>query len=1216
MPGNEWLGRMRVRKTRFFFVLEHIRRTEKYQTLVERIKNGEELPWIRGLLNASIAYFLASLIEEFSDKSFLFVFPSCRESEQVLEEVCTFHNTQSEYRTTQDTLHRDFLLFPAWQNTLFEGAAPSKNISVERMRCLHSLISKDCRKDDDNALAEISNCAVFTPIQSLLYKLVPREILTSACCILRKGDEIEFHEFVSFLIRSGYRQVELVEVKGEFAHRGDILDVFPLTSDSPIRFDFFGDEIDDIRLFDTTSQVSIEKVSSIVITPVSEVCPADISIPHWKSETEKLMNEVGQSTALINDIKNITQKLEDNLKRSQTERWDVIDDPPIDVDGIEVFLPMLYPKTDMLTDYLPDDTIVISVEPRWQIREVEQIREQLQEIIHSKLSDGKLIPPLDNILVHTDVLQSKLDEYSNITISLASSISNSKDAAKDSLSVAESELQFDIKPLGLGKGNYQIVIDYLSRWTREGYLIKVFCETPQQAKRVSEILIERALPPECTSVMVGYISEGFLSESLKLIVISENEIFGNRQRRAVVKKRNTNGAPILSLVDLKVGDHVVHVSHGIAIYEGIRRIDIDGQAQDFLILRYREDDKLYVPTYQVDLVQKYIGNKDESYSPKIDYLGGKSWQTKKTRAKAAVAEMAAELLKLYAARQTNTGFSFPSEVPWEGEFEALFPFQETEDQLQAIEDVKADMETERPMDRLICGDVGYGKTEVALRAAFKAVMAEKQVAVLVPTTILALQHYDTFEKRFKPFPIHLEMLNRFRSQKEIRTTKERLAEGTLDIVIGTHSLLSKTVSFDNLGLLIVDEEHRFGVKHKEKIKQFKETVDVLTLTATPIPRTLHMSLVGIRDFSIINTPPANRLPIQTHVMPYSPKVIRDAIMNELSRDGQIFFVHNRVQNISIIAKTIQELVPDARVAIAHGQMPERELENVMLEFVRHKHDILVCTIIIESGLDIPNVNTIMINRADAFGLAQLYQLRGRVGRADEQAYGYLFYPQNKSITEGAQKRLRVIEEFTDLGSGFKIALRDLEIRGAGNILGSQQHGHITNVGYELYCKLLDDAVKKLKGEKVEEEIVTNINLPIDAFLPDEYIPDSQQKVSIYKKMSAIKSETEKRELTNELIDRYGGLPEPVEMLLEICSIKHLCQKLGITSIVAGGKRIKVTFDDSSPKIDVTHLVEAIQDNPQLELRPPAQLLISIEETDSKKLLNELQQNLNMFNVSQ
>ena len=1198
---------------------EFLRRTKDYQKLIECLKNGENPPWLRGLRNASTSYFLASLIEDFPNKSFLIVFPSHREAEQVLEEVRAFQNCNLEHRNAAPTdPHTDLFLFQAWQNTLFEGASPTKNICVDRMRCLYSLITKNSSADAFDASLATPQSVVFTTIRGLSYKLPLRKTLAAACQTFKIGDEIELHELIAFLIRSGYRQVELVEVKGEFAHRGDILDIYPLTSDAPIRLDFFGDELDEIRLFDPTSQVSIEQQPSVVITPMSEVCLADISMPHWKSQTERLMKQTANSPDFINSIREMTHLLEDSLKRVKSDSINVIDEPPVEIDGVEAFLPMLFPQTEMLTDYLPDETIVFMVEPRWQTREAEQMREQLQEIYDRKLAEGKLMPKLDSLLVPTDTLQSELENYPNISISLASPTTdqeNKKIPVDANQPTDTLELHFDMQSLGLGRGNYQMVIDYIKRWTTKGYFVNVFCETPQQAKRVLEMLIERDLPPEQISVSVGFISEGFLSEFLKLVVISENEIFGNRQRRAVSSKRYKNGAPLLSLVDMKVGDYVVHVSHGIGIYEGIRRMDIDGQSQDFLILRYREADKLYVPTYQVDLVQKYIGNKDESYQPSIDYLGGKSWEKKKGRAKAAVEEMAGELLKLYAARQANRGYSFPTEVPWEGEFEALFPFQETDDQLQAIEDVKADMETERPMDRLICGDVGYGKTEVALRAAFKAVMAEKQVALLVPTTILALQHYDTFEKRFKPFPIHVEMLNRFRSQKEIKSVKEKLAKGTVDIVIGTHSLLSDTVSFDNLGLLIVDEEHRFGVKHKEKIKQYKETVDVLTLTATPIPRTLHMSLVGIRDFSIINTPPANRLPIQTHVLPYNSKVIRDAITNELTRNGQVFFVHNRVQNIAIIAKTIQELVPHARVAIAHGQMPERELESVMLEFVRHKHDILVCTMIIESGLDIPNVNTIMINRADAFGLAQLYQLRGRVGRADEQAYGYLFYPQDKPITEGAQKRLRVIEEFTDLGSGFKIALRDLEIRGAGNILGAQQHGHITNVGYELYCKLLDEAVRKLKGEKVEEEIEISINLPIEAFLPDDYIPDSRQKISIYKKISALKTDTDKHELTNELKDRYGDIPEPVEMLLEISSIKQLCQKLGITAIVAGGNRIKVTFDEHNPRIDVTQFVEAVHKNPQLELRPPAQLMVGIENLTGKKLLTELQRILNIFVVS-
>lgn len=1196
-------------------MLETLRKTENYQQLIKSLKHGENPPALRGLRNASASYFLATVIEDVPKKSLLVVFPTHREAEQAMEEVRAFRNHDIE----QDKEKQDgLLLFPAWQNTLFEGISPTKNISVERLRCLSRLISNNDRSTHQDSLQAALGNVVFTTVRALSYKLPPRDTLKAACRTLKIGDELEYNDLMAFLNRSGYRQVELVEVKGEFAHRGDIIDIFPLTSDTPVRLDFFGDELDEIRLFDPTSQITISLDDSVVITPMSEVCLADISISHWKSLTERLMKESANTPDYINSIREITRGLEDFIAMTQTDNLSVIDDTPQDIDGVEAFLPMLFPKTDMLMDYFPDETVVLMVEPRWQMNETEHMREQLQEIYDRRIAEGKLMPTLDNILVSTDTIETELDNYLNIPLILSTSTSE-KNPENVSVDVGDDtndlEPYFDFKPLGLGRGNYQMVIDYINRWTNKDYLVNVFCETPQQAKRVSEMLIERDIPSEKLSVSVGFISEGFISDSLKLVFISENEIFGNPQRRVVSKKRYNSGAPILSLIDMKVGDHVVHVSHGIAIYEGIRRMDIDGQSQDFLILKYKEDDRLYVPTYQVDLVQKYIGNKDESYEPRIDYLGGKSWQNKKQRAKAAIEEMAEELLKLYASRQANEGYSFPTEVPWEGEFEALFPYQETEDQLQAIEDVKADMEIDKPMDRLVCGDVGYGKTEVALRAAFKAVMAEKQVALLVPTTILALQHYDTFEKRFKPFPIQVEMLNRFRSRKEIQSVKEKLSEGTVDIVIGTHTLLSDTVIFDNLGLLIVDEEHRFGVKHKEKIKQYKETVDVLTLTATPIPRTLHMSLVGIRDFSIINTPPANRLPIQTQVMPYNTKVIRDAIMNELSRDGQVFFVHNRVQDIAVIAKNIQEFVPHARVAIAHGQMPERELENVMLEFVRHKHDILVCTMIIESGLDIPNVNTIMINRADAFGLAQLYQLRGRVGRADEQAYGYLFYPPDKSMTERAQKRLQVIEEFTDLGSGFKIALRDLEIRGAGNILGAQQHGHITNVGYELYCKLLDDAVRKLKGEKVEEDIETNINLPIEAFLPDDYIPDSRQKISIYKKISALKNEKQKDELTKELKDRYGNIPEPVEMLLEITTIKQLSQKLGISEIVAGGNRIKVTFDERKPKIDGTQLVEAVQENPQLELRPPAQLLISIEEKIGKELLTELQLILTMFVVS-
>ena len=1167
-------------------MIEFLRETENYQTLVARLKDGnQKLPWLRGLANASTAYLLATLIDDFPNKSFLIVLPSQREAEQVLEEICAYTVSAALETTSLVDVQSRMNLFPGWNRKIFDGIAPSKETVADRIRCLEYLLYKE-------------RSIIVTSSRAMLYRLPPRHRFAEACCVLNLGDEIDPDDVAALLIRGGYQNVELVEVKGEFARRGDILDIYPLTANTPIRVEFFGDEIDTIRAFDPISQRSTESIESVTFTPLREVLSTDVSVDHWQIQADALIQE-HTAPQLINTVREITQSLTEAASSHYRLQECQLDD------GIEGFLPMLVPETELLSDYLPDDTVVCFIEPQWQKREASQMHEQMQELYEKKLAESNLMVPPDKLLVSFETLSTELEKYSVVSSSLA--------PPREVMDNEISPLHFEMKPLVLPSGNYQTVINQMKTWTEEGTRIHVFCETPQQSKRVSEILAERELfPPDiCTSV--GAISEGFLNESLNLAVISEDELFGSRHHRRPIRHRpSTDGTPILSLIDLKVGDYVVHVSHGIAIYDGIRRLAIDGKSQDFLILRYSADDILYVPTYQVDLVQKYIGSKDNAYKPRVDRLGGAAWSRRKGRVKKSIEQMAGELLKLYALRQARKGFSFPAEVPWQTEFEALFPYQETNDQLQAIEDVKADMEGERPMDRLVCGDVGYGKTEIALRAAFKAVMSEKQVAVLVPTTILALQHYDTFEKRFQPFPVNIEMLNRFRTPKEIKQIKKGLADGTIDVVIGTHSLLSKTVEFNNLGLLIVDEEHRFGVKHKEKIKQFKETIDVLTLTATPIPRTLHMSLVGIRDFSVINTPPADRLPIQTYVMPYDSDVIREAITTELGRGGQVFFVHNRVQDIQSMALAIQKLAPDARIAIAHGQMPERELETIMLEFVRHKHDILVCTMIIESGLDIPNVNTILINRADALGLAQLYQLRGRVGRATLQAYGYLFYPQDRAITEGAQKRLRVIEEFTDLGSGFKIALRDLEIRGTGNILGAEQHGHIVTVGYELYCRLLEDAVMALKGEKVEETVETRISLPVEAYLPDDYVPDSRQKVSIYKKIAGLKDREALNELREELMDRYGAIPEPAEMLLGIANIKQLSQHLGIITIVAGKEQVKVTFDERKPRINVKKFIEIVHQNKNLQLLPPAQLKIRMPGVTGAGMLTELQRTLKLF----
>ena len=1173
-------------------MIELLRKTENYRTLVAHLKDGnQKLPWLRGLSNASTAYLLATLIDDFPKKSFLIILPSQREAEQVLEEIWAYTAYPASETTPMLEARSKIHLFPGWHRKIFDGIAPPKETVAGRIRCLEHLLYQE-------------RSIIVTSSQAMLYRLPPRHRFAEACCVLNLGDEIDPDDVAAMLIRGGYQNVDLVEVKGEFARRGDILDVYPLTTDTPIRVEFFGDEVDTLRAFDPISQRSTESVTSVTLTPLREVLSADVSVDHWQTQTEALIQEHA-TPQLINTVREITHSLTEAASSQYQLQGASGIGVPVYMDGIEGFLPMLVPETELLPDYLPDDTIVCRIEPQWQKREASQMHEQMQELYEKKLEASNLMVPPDQLLVSFETLTAEFEKHSVISSSLA--------PPREVMDTQMPPLHFEMQPLALPAGNYQTIINQMKTWTEQGSHIHVFCETPQQSKRVSEILAERELFPPVIQTSVGTISEGFLNEALNLVVISEDELFGSRQHRRPIRPRpSTDGTPILSLIDLKVGDYVVHVSHGIAVYDGIRRLAIDGKSQDFLMLRYSSDDILYVPTYQVDLVQKYVGSKDNSYKPRVDRLGGAAWGRRKGRVKASIEQMAGELLKLYAFRQARKGFSFPTEVPWQTEFEALFPYQETEDQLQAIEDVKADMEDERPMDRLVCGDVGYGKTEIALRATFKAVMSEKQVAVLVPTTILALQHYDTFERRFQPFPVNIEMLNRFRTPKEIKQIKEGLAKGTIDVVIGTHSLLSKTVAFDNLGLLIVDEEHRFGVKHKEKIKQFKETVDVLTLTATPIPRTLHMSLVGIRDFSVINTPPADRLPIQTYVMPYDSDVIREAITTELGRGGQVFFVHNRVQDIQSIALIIQELVPDARIAVAHGQMPERELETIMLEFVRHKHDVLVCTMIIESGLDIPNVNTILINRADALGLAQLYQLRGRVGRATTQAYGYLFYPQDRAITEGAQKRLRVIEEFTDLGSGFKIALRDLEIRGTGNILGAEQHGHIVTVGYELYCRLLEEAVMALKGEKVAETVETRINLPVEAYLPDDYVPDSRQKVSIYKKIAGLKDREALNELREELKDRYGAIPEPAEMLLEVADIKQLSQHLGITAIVAGKEQVKVTFDERKPRINVKKFVEIVHQNKNLQLQPPAQLKIRMPGVTGANILTELQQTLRVF----
>ncbi|HHY03728.1 MAG TPA: transcription-repair coupling factor, partial [Thermoanaerobacterales bacterium] len=723
-------------------------------------------------------------------------------------------------------------------------------------------------------------------------------------------------------------------------------------------------------------------------------------------------------------------------------------------------------------------------------------------------------------------------------------------------------------------GKLDLLVDEISRLKRKKYRIAILSGNSARGKQLVHALQEKKIMASFTEkvvdeivpgqviVMPGTLEQGFEVPEIGFAIISDVEVYGRPSKHKPRQKSPIRGKKITSHQQLRAGDYVVHITHGIGKYLGVKSLEVGGCIKDYFTISYQGGDKLYVPTDQVDLIQKYIVS--GGARPKLNKLGGNDWNKAKSKVQQSVKEMAEELIKLYAARESVKGFSFSKDTPWQKEFEDMFPYEETPDQLVAINDVKKDMESERPMDRLLCGDVGYGKTEVALRGAFKAVMDSKQVAVLVPTTILAEQHYHTFSERFSSFPVRVEVISRFKSVSEQKKIITDLKTGQIDIIIGTHRLLQKDVKFKDLGFLIIDEEQRFGVSHKEKIKRLKKNVDVLTLTATPIPRTLHMAMSGVRDMSIIETPPEDRFPIQTYVVEHNESLIRDAIIRELSRGGQVYYVYNRVETILEEMHKLQKLVPEARMAVAHGQMNEDELEDVMLGFYDHKFDVLVCTTIIETGLDIPNVNTLIITSADKLGLAQLYQLRGRVGRSSRQAFAYLTYRRDKVLSEAAEKRLSAIREFTEFGAGFKIALKDLEIRGAGNLLGAEQHGHMMTVGYDLYCKLLSQAVKELKGEKEEPEVQPVIELNVSAYISDEYIEDMSQKMEIYRRIAAVSSLEEAADLEEEVEDRFGDIPEATRNLINISRLKVLAKKLNISSIIQQGDMFICKFarDDS------------------------------------------------------
>lgn len=914
-------------------------------------------------------------------------------------------------------------------------------------------------------------------------------------------DTVDLTKLEQDLTALGYERESQIEAPGQFAVRGGIIDVFPLAEEMPVRIELWGDEIDSIRMFDAKSQRSIENISEITIYPASENCFGN--------------------------------------------------------NGLVSFL-----------KYFPEnETLLFYDEPHRLQETAETVEAEYTESLKNRADAGMKEEGEEELRVfQTKDIISEMNRYSGIGLTTLES--------KCGLFKVRSVYTVQAKGVNPYNNSFELLTRDLKRLKRNGYRVVLLSGSRTRAKRLAEDLrdydlssfysedMQREVKPGEIMAAYGYASEGYEYPMLKFVVISESDIFGRKKKKK--KRKKYEGQRIQDFAELKPGDYVVHENHGIGVYKGIEKIEVEKIVKDYMKIVYAEGGVLYIPVAQMDLIQKYAGA--DAKKPRLNKLGTIQWGKTKSQVKKAVQIVAKDLVELYAVRQQSEGFVYGPDTVWQKEFEEMFPFEETDDQLQAIEDTKHDMESKKIMDRLICGDVGYGKTEIAIRAAFKAVQEGKQVVCLVPTTILAQQHYNTFVQRLKEFPVRIDLLCRFRSAAEQKKTIEDTKKGFVDILVGTHRVLSKDVVFKDLGLLIIDEEQRFGVTHKEKIKKLKENIDVLTLTATPIPRTLHMSLIGIRDMSVLEEAPNERMPIQTYVMEYNDEMVREAITRELARDGQVYYVYNRVNDIADVAGRIQSLVPDANVAFAHGQMKERELEDIMYDFINGDIDVLVSTTIIETGLDIPNANTMIIQDADRFGLSQLYQLRGRVGRSNRMAYAFLLYQRDKLLKEVTEKRLSAIREFTDLGSGIKIAMRDLEIRGAGNLLGEAQSGHMEAVGYDLYCKMLNEAVRQLKGGPEAETFTTLIDLNVDAYIPEYYIKNEYQKLDIYKRIAAIESEEELEDMTEELIDRFGDIPKKVQQLLVIASLKSLAHSVYVTAIEQKGEEIRFTMYEKA-KID-------------------------------------------------
>ena len=1024
------------------------------------------------------------------------------------------------------------------------------------------------------------NRLVICSMGALLQRLAPRDVYVSQCVRLKTGDETSPRALVQRLAAAGYERVELVEGRGQVASRGDLVDVYPPDARYPIRVEFWGDTIDQMRDFDPITQRSVEQRTEALLPPAYET-----------PQTEQ---------AIARALRHAADKIG---FETQVELWQ----QGLPAAGADAMLPLLYPKLDTLLDYLPESAVLVLDEPA-RLEEAAKTAEMtFAESVTAMLERGE-----------GDAAQGKLQLGAEETLSL---LNTPRTAACYALTrphhafPPKEIVQFLARPAPQYMGDTEELLRDVRLWKQTGEAAVLFAGEharplfEQLSAAGAEVAFSETLsrPPVRGEALVtgDALLTGFAYPELHLTVLGASELFGKRSTvKKVQKKRNT-----LSFSELSVGDYVVHEAHGIGRFVGVESLTVDGSTRDYLLLEYRGGDRLYIPTDQMDRVQKYVGGGDEDTVPHLSKLGGSEWQGRVNRAKASAKKLAVDLAELYAARASVRGFAFSKDTPWQTQLEERFPYQETPDQLESIREIKADMERPHPMDRLLCGDVGYGKTEVALRAAFKAVQDSKQVAFLVPTTILAEQHYNTLAARFSDFPVRTACLSRFQSAEQRKQVKKKLAAGEIDIVVGTHALLAKDVRFKDLGLLIIDEEHRFGVNHKEQIKALRQEIDVLTLTATPIPRTLNLSMSGIRDISVIETPPDARYPVQTFVLEYTDGLVTDAVTRELSRGGQVYIVNNRVRSIEQYAEHLRELLPEATVLVAHGQMPEKQLEQAMMDFMEHKADVLLCSTIIESGLDIPNANTLLVLEADRMGLAQLYQLKGRVGRSTRLGYAYFTVQRGRAMNEKAHKRLMAIREFTQFGAGFQLAMRDLEIRGAGSLLGAEQHGHIADIGYEYYLKIVQAAVREARGEETPlPETDVTLDIPMSAHIPGGFIPNEVQRLSAYRRIADAEGEDAQLLLREELEDRYGELPEEVENLFLLAKIKQLAKRAYIGLVTVRDGEAKLSFLPDAP-LDGGKLLGAVSNflGAQLLASEPPAVRIRQKNVDAAALARKLPQ---------